>query len=95
MIYYEGDKGNGLFLVLSGRVKTVKLAEDGRELMTGMFGADNYLGIQALVANEPFNDTATALEDSSLCLIPKSHLRPEKPNRAKKKKSRAEISNSS
>jgi CRP-like cAMP-binding protein len=74
VIYYEGDKGNGLFLVLSGRVKTVKLAEDGRELMTGMFGADNYLGIQALVANEPFNDTATALEDSSLCLIPKDSL---------------------
>jgi CRP-like cAMP-binding protein/CheY-like chemotaxis protein len=74
VIYYEGDKGNGLFLVLSGRVKTVKLAEDGRELMTGMFGADNYLGIQALLANEPFNDTATALEDSSLCLIPKDSL---------------------
>jgi len=74
VIYYEGDKGNGLFLVLSGRVKTVKLAEDGRELMTGMFGADNYLGIQALLANEAFNDTATALEDSSLCLIPKDSL---------------------
>ena len=74
VIYYEGDKGNGLFLVLSGRVKTVKLAEDGRELMTGMFGADHYLGIQALLANEAFNDTATALEDSSLCLIPKDSL---------------------
>lgn len=74
VIYYEGDKGNGLFLVLSGRVKTVKLAEDGRELMTGMFSADSYLGIQALLANEPFNDTATALEDSALCLIPKDSL---------------------
>jgi CRP-like cAMP-binding protein len=74
VIYYEGDKGNGLFLLLKGRVKTVKLAEDGRELMTGMFGADSYLGIQALLANEPFSDTATALEDSSLCLIPKDNL---------------------
>ncbi|HZY39596.1 MAG TPA: response regulator [Mucilaginibacter sp.] len=74
VIYYEGDRGNGLFLILSGRVKTVKLAEDGRELMTGMFSAENYLGTQALLTNEPFSDTATALEDSSLCLIPKDSL---------------------
>src|ERR1019366_575585 len=26
VIYYEGDKGNGLYLLLSGKVKTVKLA---------------------------------------------------------------------
>jgi CRP-like cAMP-binding protein len=74
VIYYEGDKGNGLYLVLSGRVKTVKLAEDGRELMTGMHNTDNYLGIHALLANEVYSDTATALEDSSVCLIPKESL---------------------
>ncbi|HWZ02334.1 MAG TPA: response regulator [Mucilaginibacter sp.] len=74
VIYYEGDKGNGLYLMLAGRVKTVKLAEDGRELMTGIFTADNYLGIQALLANESYSDTATALEDTSVCLIPKDSL---------------------
>ena len=74
VIYYEGDRGNGLYLMLTGRVKTVKLAEDGRELMTGIFTADNYLGIQALLANEPYSDTATALEDTSVCLIPKDSL---------------------
>ncbi|WP_295674333.1 cyclic nucleotide-binding domain-containing protein, partial [uncultured Mucilaginibacter sp.] len=74
VIYYEGDRGNGLYLMLAGRVKTVKLAEDGRELMTGIFTADNYLGIQALLANEPYSDTATALEDTSVCLIPKDSL---------------------
>ncbi|MDR3695975.1 response regulator [Mucilaginibacter sp.] len=74
VIYYEGDRGNGLYLMLTGRVKTVKLAEDGRELMTGIFTSDNYLGIQALLANEPYSDTATALEDTSVCLIPKDSL---------------------
>lgn len=76
VIYYEGDKGNGLYLILSGRVKTIKLAEDGRELMTGIYVADNYLGIHAMLANEAYSDTATALEDSSLCLIPKDLLEP-------------------
>jgi CRP-like cAMP-binding protein/CheY-like chemotaxis protein len=74
VIYYEGDKGNGLYLVISGKVKTLKLAEDGRELMTGIYSTDDYLGINALLANEAFTDTATALEDSSLCLIPKEHI---------------------
>jgi CRP-like cAMP-binding protein/CheY-like chemotaxis protein len=74
VIYYDGDKGNGLYLVISGKVKTIKLAQDGRELMTGMYVNDDYLGIHALLSNEPFSDTATALEDTVLCLIPKDQL---------------------
>lgn len=74
VIYYEGDKGNGLYLLLSGKVKTIKMAEDGRELMTGMYSADDYLGINAMLSNEEYADTATALEDSQLCLIPKEQL---------------------
>jgi len=74
VIYYDGDKGNGLYLVISGKVKTIKLAQDGRELMTGMYKNDDYLGIHALLASEPFSDTATALEDTVLCLIPKEQL---------------------
>lgn len=74
VIYYEGDKGNGVYLLINGKVKTVKLAEDGRELMTGILNNDEYLGIQAVLANESYSDTATALEDSTLCLIPKESI---------------------
>ncbi len=74
VIYYEGDKGNGLYLVISGKVKSVKLAQDGRELITGIYSADDYLGINAMLSNEPYADTATALEDSLLCLIPREQL---------------------
>jgi len=74
VIYYDGDTGNGLYLVVSGKVKTIKLSEDGRELMTGMFIADDYLAVNAILANEPYTDTATAVEDSVLCLIPKEQI---------------------
>lgn len=74
VIYYEMDKGNGLYVVLSGKVKTSKLAEDGRELITGLHSADRYLGIQAVLADESYSDTATALEDSDLCLIPRDQI---------------------
>jgi CRP-like cAMP-binding protein/CheY-like chemotaxis protein len=74
VIYYEGDKGNGLYILISGSVKTIKLAEDGRELMTGIYGADAYLGVHSMLSNSDYTDTATALEDSVLCLIPKEQL---------------------
>ena len=76
VVYYEGDKGHGIYVIMEGRVKTTKLAEDGRELMTGMYGPDNYLGVQAMLSGEPYSDTATALEDSALVLIPKEQLEP-------------------
>jgi CRP-like cAMP-binding protein len=74
VVYYDGDKGNGIYLIISGRVKTIKLAEDGRELMTGMYVAEDYFGINALLANEAYTETATAIEDTTLCLIPKDVL---------------------
>lgn len=76
VVYYEGDKGHGIYIILDGRVKTTKLAEDGRELMTGMYGPDNYVGVQAMLSGEPYSDTATALEDSAMVLIPKDQLEP-------------------
>jgi CRP-like cAMP-binding protein/CheY-like chemotaxis protein len=74
VIYYDGDRGTGLYLVISGKIKTIRLAEDGRELMTGIVGSEEYLGVNALLSNEPYTDTATALEDSVACLIPKDQL---------------------
>ncbi|MEO8884842.1 MAG: response regulator [Mucilaginibacter sp.] len=76
VIYYEGDKGNNIYLLINGNVKTIKLAEDGRELMTGIYTNDNYLGVQAILSNEVYSDTATALEDSLVCLIPKDQIEP-------------------
>lgn len=74
VIYYDGDRGTGLYLVISGKIKTIRLAEDGRELMTGMIGTEEYLGVNALLSNEAYTDTATALEDSVVVQIPKDQL---------------------
>jgi CRP-like cAMP-binding protein len=74
VIYYEDDHGKGLYLVTQGRVKTIKLAQDGRELMTGIFSQGDYLGINAVLNGSSYADTATALEDSRICLIPTEQL---------------------
>jgi CRP-like cAMP-binding protein len=74
ILYGEGDSGNGVYLVISGRIKTIKMVSDGRELMTGIYSAGQYLGINVILSAEPYTDTATAIEDSVICVIPKKEL---------------------
>jgi len=74
VLYYEGDHGKGLYLIIQGKVKTIKLSQDGRELMTGMYNAGDYLGINAIFSKSTYTDTATTIEDSILCLIPLEEL---------------------
>lgn len=76
VIYYEGDHGNNLYLVISGKIKTIKIAEDGREFMTGIYAGDSFLGVNAIVTGELYTDTASAMEDSVLCLISRDQLEP-------------------
>ncbi|MFM6976197.1 MAG: response regulator [Sphingobacteriaceae bacterium] len=74
VIYYEGDAVPGIYLVLSGKVKTVKMSPDGRELLTGMYAQDEYFGVNAILMNEPYTESAEALDDTSLCMLPKESL---------------------
>lgn len=71
VIYYEGDPVPGIYLVLTGKVKTFKLSEDGRELLTGLYAHEEYFGIPALLSQEAYAETAEAMEDATVCLLPK------------------------
>lgn len=71
ILYYEGDQPTGIYLILDGCIKTMKLSDDGREFMTGLYKADNYLGVNALLLNEVYKETAVAVEDATVCLLPK------------------------
>lgn len=74
ILYYDGDQPQGLFLVLQGCIKTIKLADDGRELLTGLFKAEDYMGVAALLVDENYNETAEVIEDSLVCLLPKENI---------------------
>lgn len=73
-LYYDGDQPMGLYLVLEGCIKTAKQADDGRELTTGMYYTDDYLGVSALLLNEAFSETAQAVEDTAVCLLLKESV---------------------
>jgi len=74
VLYYEGDHPQGLYLIIDGAIRTFKLAEDGRELMMGLHKADDYIGVNALLLDEAFTETAEAVEDSAICLLPKEAI---------------------
>lgn len=74
VIYYEGDASSGLYWVISGKIKTIKVEELGRELTTSIYGSDEFVGIHAILSNENYTETAVALEDSWLSLISKEKL---------------------
>lgn len=71
ILYYEGDHPQGLYLIVEGSIKTIKIAPDGRQLITSIYKPNDYIGMDALIMDEPFKDTAEALEHTSLYLLPK------------------------
>jgi CRP/FNR family transcriptional regulator, cyclic AMP receptor protein len=71
IIYFEGNRPQNLYFLLSGKVKTYKTNSDGKELVMNLFTAGDFLGHIALLEGTLYWDTAEALEDSELVIIPK------------------------
>ena len=70
-IYSEGNHPNRLYYVLKGKVKTYKTNENGKDLVTDLFSPGDFLGHIALLEGTIYKDTAEALEETELAVIPK------------------------
>jgi CRP/FNR family transcriptional regulator, polysaccharide utilization system transcription regulator len=71
-VYREGQHPRGLFLLLKGKVKTFRTNDDGKEFITGLYKDGDYFGYLALLEENRYTDSAIALEDADVCLIPKA-----------------------
>ena len=69
-IYLEGDESTRLYFVQSGRVKTVKITDGGKELIVGLHGPGEFFGYLPLLQNTPHSDSAIAVDESELLYIP-------------------------
>ena len=70
-VYSEGNHPNSLYYVLKGKVKTYKTNEDGKELVTELFSPGDFLGYVALLEGTVYKDTAAAMEETEVAVIPK------------------------
>lgn len=63
-IYLEAENSNHTFLIEKGIVKTFKVDEQGKELITGLHNEDNFFGFTSFLHNVPYQESATAIENT-------------------------------
>ncbi len=74
VIFYEGNRGHGVYCIFKGKVKIHKSGDGSKEQIVRFAKDGDVLGYRSLLGNEPYNATATAMEDSLICFIPKNRL---------------------
>ena len=70
-IFDEDDPSDYFFVVATGRVKVFKHAPNGQDIILEMMGPGGPLGAVAAYEQKPYPASATAVEDSSLFVIPR------------------------
>src|ERR1035437_4174554 len=72
VVFYEGNQPQGLYCIYSGKVKIHKLGDDGKEQIVRLAKTGNVVGYRALLSMDNYYATATALENTLICFLPKS-----------------------
>ncbi|MBK8698167.1 MAG: Crp/Fnr family transcriptional regulator [Saprospiraceae bacterium] len=70
-IFAGGSYPKGLFCVHSGKIKVSQEGADGKEQILHLIGDGNIMGHRAILSSDAFSCSATAIEPSTVCFIPK------------------------
>lgn len=71
LIFSEGNHPLRLYFVEKGKVKTFKSNDDGKELTVGLYSEGDFFGYISLLENSIYKETAEAMEDSEVAIIPR------------------------
>ena len=71
---FEQDSPSEFYAITTGRVKIFKMMPNGKDLILEVFGPGDPLGAVAVYMDRPFPASATALEDTTCVIIPRSAL---------------------
>lgn len=71
VLYSEGDYANYLYHIEEGKVKSVKMDEYGKEFVIEIYGPGEFIGFMALMEEGEHQETAIAMEDTEVAVIPK------------------------
>jgi CRP-like cAMP-binding protein len=81
VVFSEGEPGDSLYIVLSGKIKVGRRAADGRQNLIAVMGPSDMVGELSLFDPGPRTATATAVVDTRLARLRKQALRPWLSNR--------------
>jgi CRP/FNR family cyclic AMP-dependent transcriptional regulator len=74
VLFHEGEPGDSLYIVLSGKVKLGRRASDGRENLVAVMGPSDQFGELSLFDPGPRTATAVVVTDGRVARLPKSAL---------------------
>jgi CRP/FNR family transcriptional regulator, cyclic AMP receptor protein len=75
VIYSEGNHPTKLYFIEKGKVKTFKTNSDGKDFTTGLYGEGDYIGYVAALENTVYKETAEAIDDTVVAIIPVEEFR--------------------
>ncbi len=70
-IYKEGNNPYYLYYILEGKVKTYRTHDDGKDLVMDLYNQGDFFGYTTLLQGGANIETAEAMEDTEVALIPK------------------------
>lgn len=71
IIFREGSFPSGIFFIRKGKIKKYKLDNKGNEQILYVANTGELIGYHALLSEERYPDSASALEESLVAFIPK------------------------
>jgi DNA-binding response OmpR family regulator len=72
IVFDEGESASALYFIKSGQIKIFKAHPDGKELIISVHKAGDFFGFESILQNEPYTESAVALEDAEVKLLPKA-----------------------
>lgn len=73
-IFFEGDEGNGFYMVGEGRVKIFKVSPSGKEHILHIFGQGEPFGEVPVFHGRPFPANAEAIVKSKTIFLPRNQF---------------------
>lgn len=73
-LFFEGDEQRHVFMIERGKVRTYKINNDGKELVTGLHGPGDFVGYMGAVEGGRAHESAETLEETEVALIPREDV---------------------
>jgi len=70
-LFFEGDEGNGFYMVTGGKVKIFKISPSGKEYILNISGPGGMIAEAPVFNGQPFPANAQALVHSTLLFFPR------------------------
>lgn len=73
-VFYEGDDGNGFYVVVEGTIKIFKVSSEGKEQILHIFGPGEPFGEVPVFSGQSFPANSEAIAKSHLLFFPRSAI---------------------